>query len=84
MNSASSEPKPKTKKLITVVIFLIIILAVVYVMGLELNRWWQVRKEYIRAGLANDRFPFRMYTEQELIDKGAMPEVIEYFYPKNK
>ena len=70
MNTSQSESKPKTKKIITAVIFFIIIVAVIYVAGMEVNRWWQVRKEYIRMGFASDKFPFRMYTEKELVEKG--------------
>lgn len=71
------EPKtePKTrKKIITIVIFLIILIAVGYLIGTEINDWWQARKEYVKMGYASDKFPFRMYTAEELADKGIYPE----------
>jgi len=61
------------KKLITVVIFLIILIALGYLIGVEYNKWWQVRKEYIEMGFASDKFPFKMYTEEELARKGIWP-----------
>jgi hypothetical protein len=64
------EPKQKSrKKLVTVIIFIIILIAIGYLVGTEINRWWKVRKEYIRMGFASDKFPFRMYTEEELVKK---------------
>ena len=74
-----SERRPKNKKIITVVIFFIIIIALVYLVGTEANRWWQVRKEYVRMGLASDKFPFRMYTEKELVERGLWPVESEYY-----
>ena len=60
------ELKPKgKKKIITIVIILIILIAAGYLVGTEINQWWKVRKEYIRMGLAENKFPFRMYTEKE-------------------
>ena len=70
---------PKNKKIITVVIFLIIIVAIIYVAGIEINRWWQVRREYIRMGFASDKFPFRMYTEKELVEMGKWVGESEYY-----
>lgn len=66
----AQDKKPKGKKIITVVIFLIIILAVIYVLGTEGARWWQERQKWIKMGFASDKFPFRMYTEEELAKKG--------------
>ena len=74
-----SERRPRNKKIITVVIFFIIILALIYVVGIEANRWWQARKEYIRMGLASDKFPFRMFTEKEVVEKGIWPVESEYY-----
>jgi len=74
-----SERKPKNKKIITVVIFFIILIALVYLVGTEANRWWQVRKEYVRMGLASDKFPFRMYTEKELVEKNLWPVESDYY-----
>ena len=77
LNSASSadklsqsEFKPKRKKTITVVIFFIIILAIVYVGGTEGARWWQDKQKWVKMGFASDKFPFRMFTERELVEKG--------------
>ena len=81
LNIGQSEPKPKGKKIITVVIFLIIIIAVIYVLGIEGARWWQERQKWIKMGFASDKFPFRMYTEEELVEKGVSPEIIKMFYP---
>lgn len=77
----TSEMRPKNKKIITVIIFFIIFLALIYVAGTEANHWWQERREYVRMGFASDKFPFRMYTEKELVEKGVSPETIEMFYP---
>lgn len=69
------QPKPKSKKkIIAVVVFLIILIAAGYLVGTEVNDWWQVRKEYIKMGYASDKFPFRMYTAEELAEKGIYPE----------
>jgi len=65
------------KKLITLVIFLIILIAIGYLVGTEINEWcewWKVRKEYMRMGFAEDKFPYRMYTAEELAEKGLYPE----------
>ena len=74
-----SERRPRNKKIITVVIFFIILISLVYLVGTEANRWWQARKEYVRMGLASDKFPFRMYTEKELVEKGIWPVESEYY-----
>ena len=62
--------KPKRKKIITVVIFFVIIAAILYLGILEANRWWQERKKWIDMGFAHDKFPFKMLTERELVEKG--------------
>ncbi len=62
------------KKIITLVIFLIILIALGYIVGIEYNKWWQVRKEYIKMGYASEKFPFKMYTVEELAEKGLYPE----------
>jgi len=68
------ELKPKgKKKIITIVIILIILIAAGYLVGTEINQWWKIRKEYIRMGYASDKFPFRMYTEKELVEMGRWP-----------
>lgn len=79
LNLNQGEQKPKKKKIITVVIFFVIIVAVVYVLGLEGYRWWQERKEYVRMGLASDKFPFRMYTERELVEMGRWTDHSDYY-----
>lgn len=74
------EPKQKSrKKLVTVIIFIIILIAIGYLVGTEINRWWKVRKEYIRMGFASDKFPFRMYTEKELVEMGRWPVESDYY-----
>lgn len=62
------------KKITTIVIFLIIFGILIYWVGIQVNDWWQVRKEYIKMGYASDKFPFRMYTAEELAEKGLYPE----------
>jgi len=63
--------KQKTrKKLVSVILFIIIFGIIVVWVGLEYNQWWKARKEYVRMGLAEDKFPYRMYTERELVEKG--------------
>ena len=69
-NMQLQQPKLKKRKIITAVIFIIIFLAIVYLGWTEYNQWWQVRKEYVRMGLAENKFPYRMYTERELVEKG--------------
>lgn len=65
-----SESKPKRKKIITVVIFFVIIAAIVYLGWVEGSRWWKEKQEWVRMGFAEDKFPFRMYTEKELVERG--------------
>jgi len=73
------QPKPRKRKIITAVIIFIIFLAIVYWGWTEYNQWWQARKEYVRMGLAEDKFPYRMYTERELVEKGKWPVESEYY-----
>lgn len=60
----------KRKKIATIVIFLIIFGIFAFWGGLQLNKWWQARKELIDMGFASNKFPFRMYTERELVEMG--------------
>jgi len=60
----------KRKKIATIVIFLIIFGIFAFWGGLQLNKWWQARKEYVRMGFAESKFPYRMFTERELVEKG--------------
>lgn len=69
MEQFNKKPKER-RKIVSLVIFLIILGIFVYWAATEVNQWWQVRKEYIEMGIASDKFPFRMYTERELVDKG--------------
>ena len=72
--------KQKTrKKLVSVILFIIIFGIIVVWVGLEYNQWWQVRKEYVRMGLAEDKFPYRMYTERELVEMGRWPVESKYY-----
>jgi hypothetical protein len=80
LNFGQSESKPKRKK-ITAVIFFVIIVAIIYLGWLEGSRWWQEKQEWVRLGFAEDKFPFRMYTEKELVEKGLSSETIELVYP---
>lgn len=69
------QPRNKTRKKInTVVIFLIIFGILAYWVGIQTNSWWQVKKEYIKMGYASDKFPYKMYTAEELAEKGLYPE----------
>jgi len=53
------------------ILILIIIFGIFAIwVGIEVNNWWKVRKEYVRIGFAEDKFPYRMYTERELVEKG--------------
>jgi len=67
---SQSEPKPKRRKIITVVVFFVIILAILYVAGTTGVRWWQEKQTWVDAGFASEKFPFRMFTERELVEKG--------------
>jgi hypothetical protein len=69
-NIQLQKPKSKKRKIITAIVFIIIFLAVVYLGWTQYSAWWQVRKEYVRMGFAEDKFPYRMYTERELVEKG--------------
>jgi hypothetical protein len=60
----------KRKKIATIVIFLIIFGIFAFWGGLQLNKWWQARKELIDMGFASNKFPFRLYTERELVEMG--------------
>ena len=69
------QPRKKTrKKITTVVIFLIILGVLGYWVGIQVNDWWQVRKDYIDRGLASDKFPFKLYTTEELAERGLYSE----------
>lgn len=69
-NSLQSEPKPKRKKIITVVIFFVVILGILCVGIISGVKWWQEKQYWVKAGFASDKFPFRMFTERELVEKG--------------
>jgi len=69
-NTQIQQPKLKKRKIITAIVFIIIFLAVVYFGWTQYSAWWQVRKEYVKMGFAEDKFPYRMYTERELVEKG--------------
>jgi hypothetical protein len=70
LNLGQSEPKPKKKKTITVVVFSVIILVILYVVATSGVQWWQEKQMWVNAGFASDKFPFRMFTERELVEKG--------------
>ncbi|MBU4285170.1 hypothetical protein KKF60_02325 [Patescibacteria group bacterium] len=60
LNSASSadkigqsESKPKRKKIITAVVFFVIILAIIYLGATEGVQWWKAKQEYVRMGFAS-------------------------------
>ncbi|MDP2922955.1 MAG: hypothetical protein Q8O30_04465 [Candidatus Omnitrophota bacterium] len=69
--------KPKKKwgarKIVSLILFVIILSAVVYYAGIQYSEWWKVRKQYIDMGFASDKFPYRMFTERELVEKGIWP-----------
>ena len=69
--------KPKKKwgarKIVSLVLFVIILSAVVYWAGIQYSEWWKVRKQYIDIGFASDKFPYRMFTVEELKAKGLSP-----------
>ena len=52
------------------VLFVIILSAVVYFGYTEYNKWWQARQELVKLGFAENKFPYRMLTEKELVEKG--------------
>jgi len=70
MEQLNTQKQVRRRKVITFFIFLIILAIFVAWAAIEVNQWWKVRKEYVRMGLASDRFPYRMYTERELVEKG--------------
>ena len=74
-----SESKPKRKKIITAVIFFVIITAIIYLGWTEGSRWWKEKQKWVRFGLAEDKFPFRMYTEKELVNMDLWPVESEYY-----
>lgn len=53
----------------TFFIFLIILVIFVTWASIEVNQWWKVRKEYVRMGLASDKFPYGMYVPEEFVKK---------------
>lgn len=79
LNIGQSEGKPKIKKTITVVIFFVIIIAIIYLGWVEGSRWWKEKQEWVRLGFAENKFPFRMYTEKELVEMGRWPVESEYY-----
>ncbi|HUT96384.1 MAG TPA: hypothetical protein VMW82_02360 [Candidatus Paceibacterota bacterium] len=79
LNTEQSESKPKRKKIITVVIFFVIIVAIIYLGWIEGSRWWQEKQKWVKFGLAEDKFPFRMYTEKELVERGLWSGESEWY-----
>jgi hypothetical protein len=79
LNIGQSESKPKIKKTITVVIFFVIIVAIIYLGWTEGSRWWKEKQEWVRLGFAEDKFPFRMYTEKELVEMGLWTGESEWY-----
>lgn len=67
------------RKIVSLVLFIIILSAVIYFGYTQYQRWYQERKIYIESGLASDRFPFRMYSDEELKAKGLWPPGGEQF-----
>lgn len=70
MEELNTPKQVRRRKLVTFFIFLIILIIFVTWASIEVNQWWKVRKEYVRMGLAEDKFPYRMYTERELYEMG--------------
>ncbi|MFH2013954.1 MAG: hypothetical protein ABIJ17_03230 [Patescibacteria group bacterium] len=68
------QKKRKNKKMIGIIIFLMILIVLIYWVSIEINEWWKYRRVYVEQGLASDKFPYRLYTEQELIEIGKFPE----------
>jgi len=68
------QKKNKNKKMIGIIIFLMILIVLIYWVSIEINEWWKYRRVYVEQGLASDKFPYRLYTEQELIEIGKFPE----------
>lgn len=64
--------KRRSRKLVSLALFVIIFSSIVFVGYQTYNRWYQERKEFIRMGFAEDKFPFRMLTERELAEKGLL------------
>ena len=64
----------RQRKITTIVIFLIIFGILAWWLGAQASEWWKARKEYVEMGFASDKFPFRMYTAEELAEKGLYPE----------
>jgi len=68
------EKKWTRKKTVSLVLFIIIFGAIIYVGWTQYQEWYQARKELIRMGFAEDKFPYRMYTQEELREKGLLPD----------
>ncbi|MBD3282433.1 MAG: hypothetical protein GF387_02380 [Candidatus Portnoybacteria bacterium] len=64
----------KNKKIVTIIIFIIIFGILFYWIGVQANDWWELRKKYVERGLAEDHFPYRLYTAEELAEQGKYPE----------
>ncbi len=66
-------PKQKpSRKFISLILFIIIVLALGFWGYAEYQNWYQARKIYIDAGLTEDHFPYRFLSERELAEKGRM------------
>jgi hypothetical protein len=61
-----------SRKIVSLVLFIIIFLAIAFFVWTQYIRWYGERKIYIESGLAEDHFPYRIYTERELAEKGRM------------
>jgi hypothetical protein len=65
-----SGKKRRSRKLVSLALFLIIFGSIIFVGYQTYNRWYQERQQYVKMGFASDKFPFKMLTERELVEKG--------------
>jgi hypothetical protein len=67
------------RKIVSLVLFVIIFASLAYFGWTQYVRWYEERRIYIESGLASDKFPFRMYTNEELKVRGLWPPEGEQF-----
>jgi len=69
-NSGEKKGKRGSKKIVSLVLFIIIFCAIVYIGWSSCSDWYKERQQWVKMGFAEDKFPYKMLGERELVEKG--------------
>jgi len=69
-NSGEKKEKRGSKKIVSLVLFIIIFCAIVYIGWSSCSDWYKERQQWVKMGFAEDKFPYKMLGERELVEKG--------------